>query len=85
MPARLLLLRQLLRTLQERHCPRSLGENRHWLPPGLLQLWQLLRQQPEQQPGSDSEAGELVPAGLVQLRQLLRQKPLKQTGRAQDR
>jgi hypothetical protein len=75
-PARLLLLRQLLRALQERHHPRSLGENRHCLPTGLLQLWQLLRQQPKQQPGSDPEAGEFLPAGLVQLWWLLREEPL---------
>ena len=39
------------------------------------QLRQLLHQQPKQQPGSDSEAGEFLPAGLVQLRQLLRKNP----------
>ena len=61
-------LRQLLRAIQERYHPWSFRENRQQLPAGFLQLWQLLRQQSKQQPGSDPEAGELMPVGLVQLR-----------------
>ena len=76
MPARLLQLRQLLRALEEREYPRSIGENRQQLPAGFLQLRQLLRQQPKQQPGGDPEAGKLLPVGLVQLWQLLREEPL---------
>ena len=75
-PARLLQLRQLLRALQERQHPWCARENRQQLPARLLRLWQLLSQQPEQQPRSDPEAGDVLPAGMVQLRQLLHQESL---------
>ncbi len=53
------------------------GEKRQQLPPGLLHLRQLLREQPQQQPSGHPQAGQLLPLGLVQLGKLLRAEPVE--------
>ena len=62
---------------QERQYPWCAGENGWQRFAWVLQLWQLLRQQPKQQPQSVPPAGQLLPTGVVALWQLQREEQLR--------